>query len=64
MALKNIELFDLYVGKVFASLYNNFPMGVYLDAQNDVGGEMDEHELQVPKEWEIYQATIIWLYHL
>ena len=59
--LKNIELFDLYVGKTFVKLYESFPLRCYLDICEMTEKELDEETLRTPKECEIYRDTVIWL---
>jgi len=59
--LKNIELFDLYVGKTFVKLYESFPLRCELDICEMTDKEFDEETLKTPKECDIYRDTVIWL---
>jgi len=61
MAMKNIEMFDLYVGRIFAKLYEAFPLRVDVDVCVECGKEIDQQELYIPKECEIYYDTLVWL---
>ena len=59
--LANIELFDLYVGKILATLYESFPVRTHLDICEGAGADIDEDTLQVPLQCQIYKDTVIWL---
>lgn len=61
MALKNIELFDLYVGKIFVKLYENFPLRIDISPCKMIGKEINEDTLEAPKECDIFIDTMIWL---
>ena len=67
----NIDLFNEYTGKIFATLYSNFPVCTVIK-ENDVTGldldfenEDDEFFAQLTKEekqkQEVCKATFIWL---
>ncbi|MDD3770490.1 MAG: hypothetical protein PHV10_07785 [Sulfuricurvum sp.] len=61
MALKNIELFDLYVGKIFVELYEHFPIRTTLSPCDMTGMEVDEEALDHPKQCYIFHDTMVWL---
>ena len=61
MALKNIEMFDLYVGKIFVELYENFPMRVVISPCDMTGLKLDEDTLVHPKYCYIFENTVVWL---
>lgn len=60
--MKNIEQFDLYVGKTLAKLYENFPLKLDLDICELVGVELDRNAVDVPRECHICFDSIEWLY--
>ena len=53
MAMKNIELFDLYVGRTFARLYEQFPLGVDMDICEIPGIELGQDDYDIPRECRI-----------
>ncbi len=65
MAVSNIEMFDDITGKVFATLYQRFPMPALLKAEAfvDVAMEFSEkHGMELPThEAEFFIATAQWL---
>ena len=61
MGLKNIELFDLYTGKILAKLYENFPLKIEVDVCDMLKLEIDQQNMTVPKECEIFNDTMEWL---
>lgn len=64
----NIELFDTFTAKIFALLYERFPLRVPLDATkladvrdfDDCGVPLDAHG-RPSREFEVCRATIAWL---
>ncbi|UVJ45531.1 hypothetical protein NVV94_08235 [Pseudomonas sp. LS1212] len=65
MAVSNIEMFDDITGKIFAALYQSFPIPKYLMAESfvDVAMEFDErHGMELPSSnAEFFIATAQWL---
>lgn len=61
MGMKNIELFDLYAGKVLAKLYESFPLKIDIDVCEMLGLEIDQESLDIPKECDIFNDTVEWL---
>lgn len=61
MAMKNIEMFDIYTAKVLAKLYKNFPLKIDIDVCDMLGLIIDQENMQVPKECDILNDTIAWL---
>lgn len=61
MALKNIELFDLYAGKILAELYVSFPLKIDIDVCDMLEMKISEHDMSVPKECMIFNDTLEWL---
>ncbi len=65
MAVSNIEMFDEITGKIFATLYQSFPMPKYLGVADFVEIPMEYSERQgmdVPtSEAEFFTATAQWL---
>lgn len=65
MAMKNIELFDLYVGKIFVVLYEEFPVRKNISACEFLGYiEMPDGEgytKKEQKECDIFDSTVEWL---
>ncbi len=59
--LKNIELFDLYVGKIFAKLYESFPLKTEVNPCVMINMEVNPHTMDIPKECEIFRDTMYWL---
>ncbi len=59
--MKNIELFDLYTGKILSKLYEHFPLKVNIDVCEMLGLEIDEESLNIPKECDIFNDTVEWL---
>jgi len=62
MAMNNIALFDLYVGKILAKLYNTFPLKVEIDVCEMTGLSIDEESMNIPKECQIFNDTMEWLH--
>lgn len=66
--MKNIELFDEYVAKIFGDLYENFPIPIAVNACK-ISGYEDTDEYGTPvdsegvavKDFEVCKATIDWL---
>ena len=65
MAVSNIEMFDEITGKIFATLYQRFPMPVYLKTESFVDAAMqfsEKHGMDLPTpEAEFFIATAKWL---
>jgi hypothetical protein len=65
MAMKNIELFDLYVGKIFVLLYEEFPVRKNINACDFLGykEKYDESNYtdKEDKECGIFESTMEWL---
>lgn len=65
MAVSNIEMFDDITGKIFAALYQSFPVPSYLMADSFVDEAMqfsEKHEMDMPtQEAEFFIATAEWL---
>jgi len=59
--MKNIELFNVYVAKIFDRLYEEFPLGVDIEICKFVDKEIDPFSLEVPKECEILEHTFYFL---
>ena len=59
--MKNIELFNLYVAKIFDYLYDDFPIAKDIDICEFIGVEVDPFELQLPKECKIFEHTMYFL---
>lgn len=66
--MTNIVLFDEYVARILATLYESFPVRIRLDARQ-ISGMLEEDEFGVPidergkpsKAFDICMATIEWL---
>lgn len=65
MAVSNIEMFDDITGKIFAALYQSFPVPRYLMAESFVDVAMqfsEKHDMDIPtQEAEFFIATAQWL---
>lgn len=64
MAMKNIELFDLYVGKLFVILYEEFPVRKNINACDFLEYEekLDEaYTREEEKSCDIFDSTVQWL---
>lgn len=65
MAVSNIEKFDDITGKIFAALYQSFPIPQYLMAEDFVDEAMrfsEQHGMEVSTpEAEFFIATAVWL---
>lgn len=55
-ALKNIDFFNLYVGRIFAKLLSEFPLEINLSSQ-DIEPECDMYS----KQEQMVKSTIKWL---
>ncbi|MEM4958769.1 MAG: hypothetical protein QXX12_02720 [Nanopusillaceae archaeon] len=58
--MKNMELFDLYAAKVFATLYETFPERTNLYLSQITKTDIDPEE-PLSKEAQIARETILWL---
>ena len=59
--MRNVELFELYVAKIFDLLYDEFPIAKDIDVCKLVEKEIDPFELKLPKECEIVEHTFYFL---
>ena len=66
--MRNIELFDEYAARIFADLYQSFPVRKPLDArklcghaEHDEYGRIVDERGEPSKPFEIARATIAWL---
>lgn len=66
--MKNIELFDEYAARIFAHLYQSFPVKTGIDArqlcghsEHDDFGRVVDEQGEPSKSFEIAHATIMWL---
>ena len=59
--MKNIELFNVYVAKIFDKLYNEFPLGVDIEVCKFIDKDIDPFSLEVPKECKILEYTFYFL---
>jgi len=59
--MKNIELFNVYVAKIFDKLYSEFPLGVDIEVCKFIDKEINPFNLETPKECEILEHTFYFL---
>lgn len=59
--MKNIDIFNEFVAKIFNKLYDEFPIGVDIEVCNFINKEINPFSLEVPKECKILENTFYFL---
>lgn len=61
--MSNIDLFDEHAARIFAALYEAFPVRVSVAAADLLGFDVDPEDpvAEIPLSVQVYEATVQWL---